>query len=167
VIRALRRLGVDDVGVKWPNDILAQGRKLAGILLEMTGESAGPCAVVTGIGINYQMPASGAKAIDQSWIDMASLSSSLPGRNMLVAVLIEEIAGAYHEFSERGLAEFLSEWQKSDCYRGKSVILHGANGEVQGVAQGVDEQGGLRLEAVDGMHTFHSGEVSLRPAHTN
>ncbi len=163
VIRALQRLGVPDVGLKWPNDILARGRKLAGILLEVVGESSGPCTVVTGVGLNYRMPAMSAKAIDQDWIDIASLSEGLPGRNRLVAAIIEELVNAYDIFTHGGLVRFLDEWHELDCYRGQSVILQGVNGALQGIENGVDEQGALRLALADGVHTFHSGEVSLRP----
>src|SRR5690606_22869911 len=70
VVRALQRAGVDGLGVKWPNDVLRHGNKLAGILLEVQGDVTGPCRVVIGIGINVHMPASAGASIDQAYSDL-------------------------------------------------------------------------------------------------
>ena len=70
VARALAACGVPPVQLKWPNDLLYEGAKLGGILLEMTGDPAGACQVVVGIGLNVNMPGKVAEAIDQSWTDV-------------------------------------------------------------------------------------------------
>ncbi|MEK6750165.1 MAG: biotin--[acetyl-CoA-carboxylase] ligase [Pseudomonadota bacterium] len=74
VLRALQDLGIHEAGIKWPNDIYARGRKLAGILLEMGGEPSGACYIVAGVGVNVRMPEGAAHAIDQQWIDLAALT---------------------------------------------------------------------------------------------
>lgn len=162
VARALHRVAGIELQLKWPNDIQFQGRKLSGNLLEVQGESDGPCAAVMGIGVNVSMPATAAEAIDQPWIDLSTASNSRISRNVLSAAILDELVMGLIAFSESGLKTFMSDWQRWDGIRGKSVRLIFADHEIEGQAQGIDEQGALLLRNGNGLRRYHMGEVSLR-----
>ncbi len=99
VARALRACAVPSVQLKWPNDVLYEGAKLGGILLEMTGDTAGNCQVVIGVGLNVAMPAAAAGAIDQAWTDIKTITANQhPGRNRLLAAAVERVAAAGGRF---------------------------------------------------------------------
>lgn len=164
VARTLREIGLADIGVKWPNDIIAGERKLAGILLEVVGEAAGPCHVVIGVGINVRMPALAGQEIDQAWTDADTLLGRPVGRNRLAGLLLSHLISVVREFEADGLAPFLEEWQRMDCFAGREVMLQLPNGTVQGVARGVDAGGALMLAVEGELRRYHSAEVSLRPA---
>jgi BirA family biotin operon repressor/biotin-[acetyl-CoA-carboxylase] ligase len=164
VARALVKIGVQGFALKWPNDVLADGKKLAGILLEISGEAAGPATVVCGVGINVSLKEELAHAIDQPWTDLHHVIDAVPSRNRLVGVLLSELIDMYIEYEAKGLAPFLPEWQQLDAYYGKPIQLCMHENSIQGIARGVDPQGALKLEVAGSVRTFYSGEISLRPA---
>lgn len=163
VVRALKQLGVDDASLKWPNDILWQGRKLAGILLEMRGESAGPYHVVIGVGLNVDMSSDDSSAeIDQPWVDLQHIAEQPISRNKIAAVLLSELLLVADQFQRSGLVSFVDEWTAADAYAGKAVVIQQGIETITGYARGVDGNGAILLETETGLRQFHSGEVSLR-----
>ncbi len=161
---ALQALGYPQVGLKWPNDLLAEGRKLGGILVEVGGEAAGPLRVVVGLGLNVQMPASAARGIDQPWTDLAALSSRPPDRPAVAAALLAALMLALARFERAGLAPFLERWPRHDQLAGRAVRLEEGGRVHEGIAAGVAADGALRLRLADGERCFHAGEASLRAA---
>ncbi|MCY1300423.1 Bifunctional ligase/repressor BirA [compost metagenome] len=160
VARAIQSMGVDGVGLKWPNDILLGGRKLAGILLELTGDPADLCWVAIGIGINVNMRV--ADAIDQPWTSLYQASGSMVDRNRLLIALNKELDWHLSRHREEGFAASRAEWESLHIWQGRQVSLSTAANKVVGRALGIDEQGALRLE-VDGVERRYSGgELSLR-----
>lgn len=166
VLRALRDAGLGRVGLKWPNDLLADGAKLAGVLIDISGESTGQCAVIIGVGINVRMPPAAGGQIDQPWIDLDQLQDGpLPSRNRLAAGLIEHLFTVLDTFEQHGLQPFQAEWSQHDVMAGRAVNLSMPHGQVQGVARGIDADGALLLETRAGeLQRFVSGEVSVRIA---
>lgn len=170
VNRALHETGLTDAGLKWPNDILWQNRKLAGILLEMSGEMSGPCAVVIGVGLNVRMPASVAQArtplIDQPWVDLETALGRPISRNQLATKLIQHIIYVIQDFELHGFNFLHKEWAQHDLAQGQPVTLHlphhTGNRTVNGIGRGVDASGALLLEDHTGVRHYPSGEVSLR-----
>lgn len=162
VVRALRELGAADVGLKWPNDVLWQGRKLAGILLELAAEANGPGHVVVGIGLNVDMTAIDTDAIGQPWADLRQVLGGPVSRNAVVAALLEEILPALVRYQREGFAGFAPQWRALDLYADIEVAVQLPTGTVHGWARGVDGSGALLLETTEGVRRFHSGEVSLR-----
>ncbi len=114
VVDTLHNIGLKDVGVKWPNDIVWRERKLAGILLEIGGESAGPSFVIVGLGLNIQLNKEFAGDIDQPWVDLDSISKKPIERNKLVAELISAIIQTFNRFEYDGLKPFLPKWRQYD-----------------------------------------------------
>jgi BirA family biotin operon repressor/biotin-[acetyl-CoA-carboxylase] ligase len=162
VAEALRHAGYAAVGLKWPNDLLAQGRKLGGILVEGGGEHGGPVRAVIGIGVNVRMPASVAVGIDQAWTDLAGLGDALPSRNMLAAQLLDALVPALDRFDHEGLAPFLARYAALDVLAGRAVTVHGPQGDEHGVADGIGEDGALRVEIGQVIRHVHAGDVSVR-----
>lgn len=164
VARALHRIVAIDPELKWPNDIQHQGCKLSGNLLEVQGESDGPCSVVMGIGVNVNMPMAVAEAIDQPWTDLSRASGRPISRNILCAAILDELVFALTLFTESGLKSFMPDWQRWDGMMGKSVRLIFTDHEIEGEVRGIDEQGALLLKNESGLRRYHMGEVSLRSA---
>ena len=162
VADAAERMGVPDTGVKWPNDVLSGGRKLAGILVETTRHPSGCMAVVAGVGMNMRMPESMSTDIGQSWTDLDTASRHPPPRKTAVACLLESVLIGLDLFSQQGFAPFRSRWNERDVMRARRVVLHTGHGQTEGVAEGVDENGALLL-CVDGVtERVITGDVSLR-----
>lgn len=166
VLRALEEFGVHDAGLKWPNDILRDGRKLAGLLIDLRGEVSGPSLVVLGLGLNVHLaPADGAR-IDQPWTSLREVLPAPVDRNRLAALLIGQLGDMLRVFERDGFAAFRSEWERRHHYAGKAVCLHTGQDEVTGTVEGIDTHGGLLVRIANGeLRTFHSGDVSLRAAH--
>jgi BirA family biotin operon repressor/biotin-[acetyl-CoA-carboxylase] ligase len=165
VLRSLRAFGIDSAGLKWPNDILVGRAKLAGILIDVVGESSGPCAVIIGVGINVAMPAPAAAGIDQAWTDLQTASGRTGiSRNHLAACLLDHMLPAVAAFEAEGLHPFLEEWRCHDLVDGRDVDLRLANEVICGTARGVDASGALLVDTDTGRRRFASGEVSVRIA---
>jgi len=164
VARALTDLGLPEVQLKWPNDILYRGKKLGGVLLEMVGDASGQCQVVVGIGLNVAMPRSAADSIDQAWTDVSSMAEGggAPGRNELLGSLLGQLLPLLAAFESDGFTPWLEPWQSLDAHAGKSVVLTTGNNKVAGIARGVDPRGALRLETSVGVESVFGGEISLR-----
>ena len=162
VVRALEGIGVTSPGLKWPNDVLWQGRKLAGLLLEVGGEATGPSHVVAGVGINTRLCQSEGERIDQPWIDLASIPGVPPSsRNRLAALLIGELMRTLELFGRRGLEPFIADWSGYDCYQDKVVALDLGSTQIRGDYMGITEQGAIRLQVDGHVRSFRMGEVSL------
>ncbi len=161
LVRALNVCGVADVELKWPNDVLWRGRKLAGILLEMTGDVSGHCQVVIGVGLNVAMPERSATAIDQPWVDVATIVPEY-SRNQLVAAMLNEVLPLLGDFQHKGFSAYKADWEAVHAFQNCDVELHTPRLTEQGRALGVSEVGALRV-MIDGVEQhFSGGEVSLR-----
>jgi BirA family biotin operon repressor/biotin-[acetyl-CoA-carboxylase] ligase len=165
VVRMLEREGAADAGLKWPNDVLWRGRKIAGILIEMQGDALGPSAVVIGIGINVCLGAAADARIDQPAVDLATACARVVDRNALLAALLTELNTVLLEFERAGFQPLREEWQRRHVHQARNVRLTLPGGAHEsGVARGVDGDGALLIETARGMRRFHSGDVSLRAA---
>ena len=164
--RALRKAGLHEVMLKWPNDLRVGDDKLGGILIEQRGEAGGACRVVIGIGINVSMSAEQAGALGQPWTSLqAALTASgreLPERNTLAASLLAELLAAITEFEAAGFTPFLADWATLDATANQPVRIEGGGEPLQGIGRGVDAQGALIVESQGRRHHVHAGEVSLR-----
>ncbi|HKL53539.1 MAG TPA: biotin--[acetyl-CoA-carboxylase] ligase [Wenzhouxiangellaceae bacterium] len=168
---ALERIGVAGPGLKWPNDLIVDGAKLGGLLVELQGSVDGPCNVVIGVGINAWLPDALRSAIDQPTADLAGLGVDPQQRNALAAGLIEALDRACERFQRDGFAPFADAWAERDVLFGRAVDVHDADGSVRrGTADGVSERGGLWLRTDDSRtnesrQELVAGEVSLRVRH--
>ncbi len=164
VMRVLRRRGVRDAGLKWPNDVLWRGCKLAGVLIEMQGDALGPSSAVLGIGINVRLGAALRDRIDHAAADMETACGCEVDRNALLGELLVELHAVLSAFARDGLAPFKDEWRAWHLYEGRAVAVKSADGRMErGIAAGIAEDGALLLDTPAGLRRYHSGEVSLRP----
>jgi BirA family biotin operon repressor/biotin-[acetyl-CoA-carboxylase] ligase len=163
ILRALKRLGVAGIGLKWPNDILTTEGKLGGVLIEAQGDMYGPSSVVIGIGINCTLPFKIEQSIGQPAIALDQLCATLPERNQLLAVLLQELALVLDAFAAGGFATLRAEWESHHAFQDQSIQLQMPDGStVVGIARGVTDSGELLLETPQGIRVFNSGEVGMR-----
>lgn len=163
VVRALSMSGVRGVALKWPNDVLYDQRKLAGILIEMSGDVSGRCQVVVGVGVNVSMASSpDVERIDQPWVDASTVAGRAVSRNELAANLVVQLLRVLEQFERDGFRGFQGDWAALDCFYGRSVSVHLGDGAIHGVAAGVDDSGALIIDTDVGRQWFYGGEVSLR-----
>ena len=144
------------VALKWPNDIWVDGRKIGGVLIELSGDLEDACAAVVGIGINGRLGSAAAQSIDQPWTDMYTELGKVPDRSALAADLLQRLYDMMAGFPASGFGAWLQRWMALDALAGQSVQVTTAAGAVSGRATGVDGEEML----------FHGGEASLRPAAT-
>ena len=163
----LRAAGYAGVGLKWPNDLVCDERKLGGILIEFGGEYAGPVRAVIGIGINTTLPDAAAASIDQPWTDLQRMGASNPdravARNAIAAAVLDALLPALELFAVDGLAPFLPRWDTLDALRGREIDVLIDGRRERGIAIGIANDGALRVRQADGEHLHHSAEVSVRP----
>ncbi|NQD93912.1 bifunctional biotin--[acetyl-CoA-carboxylase] ligase/biotin operon repressor BirA [Pseudomonas sp. CrR25] len=162
LLQALRIKGVVGAGLKWPNDVLVNGRKIAGILLELSGDPADVCQVVIGIGVNVNMSVVDRGAIDQPWTSMRTELGELTDRNGVVCELTRQLSYYLQLHREQGFSAFLEEWQANHVWQGRKVTLAAGAQAVEGVVLGVDQSGALRLSVAGVEQRFSGGELSLR-----
>lgn len=162
VARALEGLGVEGVQLKWPNDVLIHGCKLAGILVElMPGRGRTPAAVV-GIGINLRLPPDAAIDYPTGVTDLAACLPSPPGASALLACVLAELHALFEIYAAAGFPALRGAWQQRNAFADLPVRILGEAESLSGRCAGVDEDGALLLETETGMRRVLSGEVSLR-----
>ncbi|MHB1353452.1 MAG: biotin--[acetyl-CoA-carboxylase] ligase [Thiobacillus sp.] len=163
VARAVNRHSRHPARLKWPNDVLVDYRKLAGILVEVQGDMHGPAFAVIGIGINVRLDAEQRDAVDQGLIDLAEIGVTA-GRNRLLADCLLELDVVLAQFRDQGFAGVREAWLALDAYAGRRVALSLPDARsVNGVAAGVDETGAFLLRETHGsVLPYSGGEISLR-----
>ena len=162
VARVLKKVGIPNPGLKWPNDIQVDGQKICGILLEMVADQDA-CHVIIGIGLNVEMDTGFMASVDQPWTDLASRLDSPPSRNYILAELTNELVEVCRLFEEgHGMKHFQHQWQAYDVLFNQSVNVSSISQQRQGVARGINEKGALLLEEDGVIATIHGGEISVR-----
>ncbi|EPX7411699.1 bifunctional biotin--[acetyl-CoA-carboxylase] ligase/biotin operon repressor BirA [Cronobacter dublinensis] len=159
----LHELGADQVRVKWPNDLYLNDRKLAGILVELTGKTGDAAQIVIGAGINLAMRQVESDIVNQGWINLQEAGIKVD-RNTLAVRLIEKLRSSLREFEQVGLAPFLARWEKLDNFIHRQVKLIIGEREIYGISRGIDNQGALLLEQNGVIKPWVGGEISLRSA---
>jgi BirA family biotin operon repressor/biotin-[acetyl-CoA-carboxylase] ligase len=157
----LRELGAENVRVKWPNDLYLNDRKLAGILVELTGKTGDAAQIVIGAGINLAMRNVATDVINQSWINLQEAGINID-RNALAIRIIKELRKALYLFEDEGLIPFLPRWELLDNFINRQVKLIIGDKEIHGISRGINEQGGLLLEQDGVIKPWVGGEISLR-----
>lgn len=163
IIRTFALLGIRDIALKWPNDLLFNASKLGGVLIELQGEVQGPATAVIGVGINLTLSDKIKHYVDQDIADLYSITHTLIDRNKLLASLLIEITTVLEIFATEGFSPFKEEWVSYHAYEAKGVeVLLPAGLIEKGVVSGITEDGSLRLQMESGLKSFHCGEISLR-----
>ncbi len=168
VLRAVHAAGAAEAQLKWPNDVMLNDAKLAGILLDVQGEAGGPMRVVVGVGLNYRLPGAAVRQVvaaggvrPASLLDAATVNLS---RNAMVAKLIAELQQVMLDFAARGFSYFADDWRAADYLRGKRVRVLTDAGETAGRVRGIAADGRLQVETGAGIEHLANGDVSIRSA---
>ncbi|ATC96195.1 bifunctional biotin--[acetyl-CoA-carboxylase] ligase/biotin operon repressor BirA [Pseudoalteromonas tunicata] len=161
VYDALKALYQIDVQLKWPNDILVHEQKLAGVLVELDGQPDGPCHLVIGIGLNLNMPVTASANIDQAWTDLALLGCEVD-KSKLVAVLTHCLEQRLKQYRQSGLDEMHQQWNQVHAFQGQRVNLITGLRSWQGICEGIDPQGGIKIRQNGEVKSYFGGEISLR-----
>lgn len=162
LLQVIHAFGVTAAGLKWPNDVLVGDRKLAGVLLELSGDPADVCHVVIGIGLNVNMLEAEPGVIGQPWTSMRAELGPLLNRNELVSELNQQLSRYLDIQLRGGFAALQAEWQACHLWQGRNVSLTAGNEPVEGRVLGVDSSGAIRLCVEGGERVFSGGELSLR-----
>jgi len=164
VADALEAAGLADAGLKWPNDVVWNGRKLAGVLVDVTGEAQGPTLVVVGVGLNLRLSPEDVQRIEQPCTDLHTVLGAPPERNRMAALLVRELSQMFKRFSCSGYPVYRDRWEVRNVHAGLAVtVSSAAGGDLTGNVLGTDDTGALLvLDATGRTHVLSSGEVSLR-----
>ena len=157
VARALHDAGASNVRLKWPNDLVVDDAKLAGLLIEARGE-----AVAIGIGLNLAVDA--VPGVEQPWTDLRRAGVADVARPRILGVVLRALLPALAEFEREGFAAFAEDWTRFDALAGRPVRVLAGERVEDGVAIGIDAGGGLRVRHADGDRVHYAGEVSVRVA---
>ena len=162
---ALFEYGLQQIDLKWPNDVLMQGRKVAGILIELALPTR-PAQVVIGIGVNVGCRDAIADRVDQAVADVAEQVEH-PSRNHLLGALVNHVVAACRHFAVHGFVPFRPLWDSAHHYHGREVTLtlpgpSKRDDAISGTVLGVAGNGALRIASLSGVREIIAGEVSLR-----
>lgn len=158
---AIESTGISGVGLKWPNDLVLNQKKLGGILIEVSGEASGACSVVVGVGINVAMGMVPGLSIDQPWADLRG-AGYCGSRNEIAAAVLDHLIRMLKEFSVNGFSAYAARWRRFDVVAGRRIDVIVGDARVPGIAVGIDDGGALLVDTGDGIRRFFGGEVSVR-----
>ncbi|NOI58441.1 bifunctional biotin--[acetyl-CoA-carboxylase] ligase/biotin operon repressor BirA [Vibrio coralliilyticus] len=163
IVEALEEMGLTGVKLKWPNDLYYQDKKLAGILVEMSGQAGAAANLVIGMGLNLMM-SEATEGITQPWASLDDVADNQQiDRNQLAITMISTLHEALDDYELYGMAGFVERWNRLDNFINRPVKLLMGPREIAGIARGINEQGAVLLETESGLETFIGGEISLRP----
>jgi BirA family transcriptional regulator, biotin operon repressor / biotin---[acetyl-CoA-carboxylase] ligase len=165
IARALGRAGALGIGLKWPNDIWFDDRKMGGILIEVRAEASGPAHVVLGVGLNVRLSPGMRAQIEASGVKAAAVADACaapPSRNFIAGAIIDALLSMLADFERDGFSGFREAWTALDALRDRPALVMMGDAVIYGTARGVDAHGALRLERDGRVQEFVSGEVSLR-----
>tara|TARA_R110002074_G_scaffold342264_1_gene512806 strand:- start:1564 stop:2064 length:501 start_codon:yes stop_codon:yes gene_type:complete len=163
MLTALNEMGVTGLKLKWPNDIYGHNKKLAGLLIECSGEINGACKMVIGMGVNVFMSQCENVTIDQQWTDVCSNTQDWKySRNEVAAALVNNAVATLTQFENSAVDGLVDTWSRWDLMKDKPVELHSFQSVQSGIARGIDNDGSLLLETSHGVEKITAGDVSLR-----
>ncbi|MGO1298880.1 MAG: bifunctional biotin--[acetyl-CoA-carboxylase] ligase/biotin operon repressor BirA [Vibrio sp.] len=163
IVEALEQLGVEGVKLKWPNDVYYHDKKLAGILVEMSGQTGGAANIVIGMGMNIAMTDRD-KQVDQPWTTLHDVMADEHkiDRNQLALAVIQAWDSALRDYEQVGMRDFVKRWNRVDNFLDRPVKLIIGQKIVTGISRGIDDHGGVLLETEQGLEAYIGGEISLR-----
>ena len=172
VSKTLEEIGLKNIGIKWPNDVLINEKKISGILIENrvhVGDNTDinmPPTLTIGIGINVDMDIDQGITIDREWTDITKeLEDFNIDRNSIISKLIFNIINMSIKFEKEGFDIFKNEFSKFDIAKDRSINISKKldnSSIVNGICRGINSEGGIIIETKeDGIQEFYGGEISL------
>lgn len=160
LINSLKQAGINQLQLKWPNDVLFQRQKLAGILVESRFNTRQ--FTVVGIGLNFKLPASTQNLIQQPSTSLEQLCDPVPCRNWLAGKIIQNMIETIQLFEHRGLSDFLPLWPQYDALHDQVITLVDGDQKIPALACGINEQGELRYMRDNQIHLLSNSHISIR-----
>ena len=163
IAQALRDMGVTNTGLKWPNDIHIDGKKICGILLELMADQD-VCRVIIGIGLNVESTPEQQAKVDQPWTDLTSCLSCTPDRNEIIANITKGLVEVCEAFAlGEGVKQYHPQWRAFDVLFDQPINVFSGASQRKGIARGIDQSGALLFETEQGdIELLHGGEISVR-----
>ena len=165
IVDALQSLDIDEISLKWPNDIVALDAKLGGVLTEVQSGGADGITVVAGIGLNIDLPENLDFGLESEWaqrvVDLKSVTPDVPAREVIAGTLIGSLHIVMATFEAQGFEAFADEWERHDWLSGQQVTVDLPDRQVAGVAMGVDADGALLLDTGSENMRIISGSIIL------
>lgn len=162
VSKVLASLGIEDLACKWPNDVLYQNQKLAGVLIEVKAEAHGMTDAIIGIGINVNMSEIELAKVDRPITSLQAILGLRLERNQIASLLITSLKEYLQRFSQKGFADFKTEWEAHDILHNQEITLNFLEEQIRGIMIGIDASGHLLMKLQSGeIKAFSAGEVSL------
>lgn len=167
VVHTLQSYQLDNkLCLKWPNDIIYDGKKLGGILIDIQAETHGVCDVIISLGLDVNMRKDKEHQVSQLWTSMLKILGHSIDRNELSAKLINKLVAYVHQFNREGLTAFTDAWLKVDCLINSKIALDNFKQRVSGTAKGINELGQLLLQLPNGkIEAFSAGDVTIVKNH--
>lgn len=162
VLDTIKQLYGLAVELKWPNDVYIEGKKLAGILVDLEGQPMEDCHCVIGIGVNLAMPEESGAKVDQPWIDLSTAIGQQINRSEFAASLISHLNKRIATHQSTGLTTMLDDWHQHDIYFNQPIKVITGERETLGISRGISDQGALLIESAGKVSPVYGGEVSLR-----
>lgn len=160
LINTLKSQGINDLQLKWPNDILYKRQKLAGILVESRfGKKQN---TVVGIGLNFKLPAATKTLIQQPTTSLQQLCTPAPCRNRLAGKIIQNMIETLELFQQSGLSDFIPQWQHYDAFHNQNITLINGHDRFDALACGINDQGELRYIRNNKIETLSNSHISIR-----
>ena len=165
-IAALHELGASGVELKWPNDLVALDGKLGGILTEVQQQSADSVTVVTGIGINVDLPGELDFGLDTDWarrvVDIRSITQSVPDFDQLTGTLVAHLLDAFAEFEADGFSAAASRWRQYDWLLSRDITVDTGAEQISGIGAGIADDGALLIDtAQSGIRRITAGTIVI------
>ena len=159
LVDALSKLGIEDVALKWPNDILHKGRKLAGVLVE-SRFSGNRAELVVGVGLNVRHQPEDMSAVAQPWTDLMQMGLGQVDRQQVLTNILIKLARRFEQFNTRGFAPAREDWLACHAHQG-AIMEFSHQGEARvGKVLGLNSAGALLFESKGRQMAVSSGEVS-------
>jgi len=157
IATSITELGADRLRLKWPNDIVIDGKKLCGILIELRGSNC-----IVGVGLNIKLSEEAGKTIDQAWIDLSAVNVHVD-RDKLTARLIVHHDRLVGQFKKAGFSQFIHHWNALHIYHQSQVEVSMPGKTIRGIVRGVDKDGALIVRNQSGIVRVTSATASIRP----
>ena len=165
VVGALQKLGIEGISLKWPNDLVALDGKLGGILTEIQPRAADGVTVVAGVGLNIDLPDDVDIGMGSEWarvaIDVRSVAERVPAREAIAAAIIDGLYEVMTEFAAVGFVGFSENWVRYDWLQGREITVDMPDGEITGIASGVDTDGALLVDTGNGFSRVVTGSIVI------
>ena len=164
IVGILRELGFKDVSLKWPNDLLHKGKKLGGILTELTSQHAENYAFNIGIGINYDL-GSDLNSMEQNLFPPTDLMKIYDGsyisRTEISGILAKTIIESLKKFNHKSMQESFKSWPELDALHQKEVKIIDDDQNFNGKNMGIDDTGALLLDESGVMKKIYNGHLVI------